>query len=305
MKILVTGGCGYLGTSLIHQLLESSEVEEVRVYDNLSRGLHTFFLGERSFDSRVRFIEADILDSRRLAQAMDCVDVVYHLAAKVSDQFSNQNTHVYEQINHWGTAELTYAIERSDVSQLVYLSSSSAYGASEDLLTEDAVLRPESVYGVSKMRGESHVRRLFRNLKSCQIIRCANVFGYSRSMRMDGVINRFLFDANFKRKITVHGDVSQSRSFVHIDRASRIVAALAESELETGIYNLADRVLNLNDLIEALLKIFQDMELIYADQDQPKRDVKLAEHPKLAGLDECPPLSLTHALEEFKDRLAF
>jgi len=305
MKILVTGGCGYLGTELIHELLRNPAIEELRVYDNLSRGAHAFFLGERAMDTRVKFIEGDILDSRRLAQAIDGVELVYHLAAKVNDQSVNQNTHVYEQVNHWGTAELTYAIERSDVEHLVYVSSSSVYGNSAEPQDESAVLRPDTVYGISKMRGEKHVQRLFRNLKSCQIIRCANAFGCSRSMRMDGVINRFLFDANFKQKITVHGDGSQYRSFIHIERAASILASLVGADVAKGVYNLVDRTINLNDIIEVLVQLLPDMELIYADQNMPKRDVKLLGNAILDALVDQPVVSLVDSLAQFKQRFAF
>lgn len=305
MKILVTGGCGYLGTDLIHQLLGNRSVEEIRVYDNLSRGTHAFFLGDIHLDSRVKFLDADILDSRRLAQALIGVDVVYHLAAKVNDQFMAQNTHVYEQVNHWGTAELTYAIERSEVQHLIYLSSSSVYGSSSELQQESADLSPDTVYGISKMRGEKHVQRLFRNLKTCQVIRCANVFGYSRSMRMDGVINRFLFDANFKQKITVHGDGSQYRSFIHVERAASILASLVNAGLATGVYNLVDRTITLNNIIEVLVQLFPEMELIYADQNMPKRDVKLIGNSLLDALVEQPVVSLGDALAQFKQRFAF
>ena len=187
----------------------------------------------------------------------------------------------------------------------MFVSSSSAYGSSLEPQNETASLNPDTVYGISKMRGEKHVQRLFRNLRSCQIIRCANVFGYSRSMRMDGVINRFLFDANFKQKITVHGDGSQYRSFVHIERAASTLASLVDADLSTGIYNLVDRTLNLNDIIEVLVQLFPDMELIFADQNMPKRDVKLQANLALDALVEQPVVSLFDTLTHFKHRFSF
>jgi len=145
-----------------------------------------FFREQEVFD-RVKFLEGDILYSRKLELRLKEVDIVYHLAAKVTSNFSDQSSHVFEQVNHWGTAELTYAIERSNHSRLIYVSSTSVYGSSKLSLREDNVFRLDTVYGVSKLRGEKHVERLFGSIEKCYIIRCANVFGYSQNMRMDGL----------------------------------------------------------------------------------------------------------------------
>ena len=112
MRILVTGGGGYIGTELVKRLVNFSAVEEVVVYDNLSRGNFNLFLGnKRRKNSKISFVQGDILDTRRLKKALNGIDVVYHLAAKVTTPFANTDPHYYEQINHWGTAELVYALK--------------------------------------------------------------------------------------------------------------------------------------------------------------------------------------------------
>src|SRR3954464_2173251 len=112
MKVLVTGGAGYIGTELTNALIARPDVEEVIIYDNLSRGNYNFFLGLRLANhTKIRFIKGELLDSRALKKVLKGVDVVYHLAAKVTTPFANADSHVYEQVNHWGTAELVYAIE--------------------------------------------------------------------------------------------------------------------------------------------------------------------------------------------------
>ncbi|HMQ01112.1 MAG TPA: NAD-dependent epimerase/dehydratase, partial [Cyclobacteriaceae bacterium] len=216
MKILVTGGTGYIGTELVDLLIADENVQEVRVYDNLSRNNFNFFLGNKMQGAeKIKFIKAELLDSRSLKKAIAGVDVVYHLAAKVTTPFANDDAHLYEQVNHWGTAELMYAIENTDVKKIIYTSSSGVYGSSKDAVDETVQARPKTFYAISKLRAEEHVNRL-NTKKSVYVLRCGNVYGYSPSMRFDAVINKFVFEANFEKRITIHGNGEQTRTFIHI-----------------------------------------------------------------------------------------
>ncbi|MFB6305522.1 MAG: NAD-dependent epimerase/dehydratase family protein, partial [Flavobacteriales bacterium] len=124
MKVLITGGAGYLGTELTRKLDNHPKVEEIIIYDNLSRQNFNLFIGNNKFSNgKVRFINGEILDSRSLKKVVEKVDTIYHLAAKVTTPFADQNPHFFEQTNHWGTAELAYAIENSDVTNVIHLSS--------------------------------------------------------------------------------------------------------------------------------------------------------------------------------------
>ncbi|HPM31604.1 MAG TPA: NAD-dependent epimerase/dehydratase, partial [Chryseolinea sp.] len=210
MKVLVTGGAGYIGTELISQLIANPEVKEVVIYDNLSRLNFNMFLGLRLQQYRkISFVKGELLDSRSLRKNLKGVDVVYHLAAKVTTPFASSDAHMYEQVNHWGTAELVYAIEESNVKRFVYTSSTGVYGSSKDAVDENSALNPQTPYAVSKLRGEEHVRRLSDKIDT-YIIRCGNAYGYSKSMRFDAVINKFVFEANFDKIITIQGDGKQS-----------------------------------------------------------------------------------------------
>jgi UDP-glucose 4-epimerase len=276
MKVLITGGCGYVGTELVSRLIEIEEVKEVRVYDNLNCGSHSFFLGNTPFRGKVRFIEGDVLDSRSLLRALDGVDFVFHLAAKVGGRFHEQSSSAFEQTNHWGTAELSYAIERSSVRRLVHLSSASVYGSSIGELTEGSPLHPETIYGLSKMNAEKYVTRLFPTLSNCFVLRSANVFGYNRSMRMDGVINRFAFDAVFRQKITLQGSGAEARSFIHVGTLARVLASLVSDErTESGIYNVADFSASLNEIASRMVEMRPGLEIIYSNQGVPVRNICL------------------------------
>ena len=131
-KVVVTGGAGYLGTELVRQLINNPEISQILIYDNLSRGNYNVFLGEPKLSDKMKFLKADILDSRSFGKAIQDASLVYHLAARVTTPFADQHAHLFEQVNHWGTAEVTYEIEKSDVEHFVFLSSASVYGTSEE-----------------------------------------------------------------------------------------------------------------------------------------------------------------------------
>ncbi|HMX04192.1 MAG TPA: NAD-dependent epimerase/dehydratase, partial [Chitinophagales bacterium] len=225
MKILITGGAGYIGYALAQRLSENDKVTEIILYDNLSRHNEIIFFGNAIGNGKLKLIKADILDARKLRNAMKGVDVVYHLAAKVLTPFANQDPHFFEQINHWGTSELVEVIEKSEVKHFIYLSSASVYDRVSEPATEDTIPTPNTYYGISKLRGEDHIKRIPASTKT-HIIRGGNVYGYSPSMRFDAVINNFLFQANFEHKLSIHGTGAQTRAFIHIDNASDALAQI-------------------------------------------------------------------------------
>lgn len=106
MKILVTGGAGYIGTELIRQLALLPEVEQIILYDNLSRNNYNIFLHSGIKRGKVKFIKGELLDSRLLKQVVKDVDIVYHLAARVSTPMTNESSHLFEQVNHWAQPNL-------------------------------------------------------------------------------------------------------------------------------------------------------------------------------------------------------
>ena len=107
MNILITGGAGYLGTELVKLLAKAEQVASIVIYDNLDKSSNNLFLGHTlPGKERIKFVHGDLLDSRKLRKTLDGVDVVFHLAAKVTTPFANNDPHFFEQVNNWGTAEL-------------------------------------------------------------------------------------------------------------------------------------------------------------------------------------------------------
>lgn len=305
MKVLITGGAGYIGTELAYELEQKPEVSEIIVYDNLSRGNFNLFIGSQKFKTdKVRLVKAELLDTRKLKKELKGVDVVYHLAAKVTTPFADQNPHMFEQTNHWGTAELIYAVEESDVQKFIYTSSASVYGASTDEVDIDSPINPRTFYGISKMRGEEHVSRLFDKMDT-YIIRCGNVYGYSKSMRFDSVINRFMFDANFHGRITVNGNGQQHRSFIHIDKTANVLGKLVEGPLKSGRYDLVEDTLEINYIADTLKDIYPELEMIYVNQHLKLRELKVKPNPIVNQLIDIEVRSLKQVLESFKDEFTW
>jgi UDP-glucose 4-epimerase len=306
MKVLITGGAGYIGTVLTKNLVTIPEVEKIIVYDNLSRKNSNLFLGDRLPNAeKIELVVGDILDLRRLKRVLDGVDVVFHLAARVSTPFANIDADFHEQVNHWGTSELVSAVEESEVQKFIFTSSTSVYGASNDFIMESEIPDPKTFYGISKFRGEEHVKRLQKK-RNAIILRCANVYGYSRSMRFDAVINRFMFDANFTKRIQIHGNGRQYRAFIHVNTLIRALIGCMFKEVPSGTYNVIDKNIQILDIVDVLKEIYPSLEFIFINQHLDLRQMKVDRNSKIREfVDFENDLSLKEELLDFKKRFAF
>lgn len=305
MRILITGGAGYIGTELSYRLAALNEVSELIIYDNLSRPNYNLFIGVQKFPThKIRFVQGDILDSRKLKKVLKNIDVVYHLAARVTTPFSDQNPHLFEQVNHWGTAELVYAVEESNVSRFYYLSSISVYGAGSEVNDVSSPLNPKTYYGISKMRGEEHVQRLAQK-KRAYIVRCSNVYGYSKSMRFDAVINKFMFEANYNGRITIHGNGTQIRPFVHIQTVAEVLTNMLKNNTEAGIYNLVERNLEILEIVETIKYLYPELETLFVNQHFNMRQIRVKPDERLNSLLPDSTENFEGEMLEFKKSFTF
>ncbi|WP_258098989.1 NAD-dependent epimerase/dehydratase family protein [Marinoscillum pacificum] len=306
MNILITGGAGYLGTELIKKLSQNPEVNQIKIYDNLSRDNYALFTGHKYHQSEnISFIHGELLDSRKLKKALKDVDVVYHLAANVTTPFANTDPHFFEQVNHWGTAELVYAVEESNVKQFIYSSSIGVYGSSSKEINEDTTPNPRTFYAISKFRGEEHVERLKSKMKT-HIIRCGNIYGYSRSMRFDSVINKFVFESNFNNRITIHGDGKQARAFIHIDHITNTFDQLLNSEAPSGTYNLVGHNMNILDIVDVMKEVNPGLEFIFINQHLKLRNILVNADLKLGKyINVDYDVSFHDQIKEFHQKFSF
>lgn len=309
MKVLITGGAGYIGTELVKKLVNHPEVKEIIIYDNLTRGSYSFFLTQGIGGDHIRFIQADILNTRKLKKVLQEVDIVYHLAARIQTPFAETDPHLFEQVNHWGTAELTYALEEAkNIKAFIHVSSISVYGASTKgkKLNDQSKVNPRTNYGISKMRGEGFVERLMKlNKFPVYLLRVGNVYGHSNSMRFDAVINRFAFEANFIKRINIHGDGQQSRAFIHVNQLSKNLAHLPFKNVPSGTYNMVDSNHSIMDIAMLLKDLVPDMEMLFINQHLKLRDMLVDEDCKIYQYLDREPSSLKLEMIEMINNFAF
>ncbi|HQJ51539.1 MAG TPA: NAD-dependent epimerase/dehydratase family protein, partial [Anaerolineae bacterium] len=229
MKVLITGGAGFLGSALANRLVESGH--HVRVLDDLSAG------DQNRLDARVVFTRGDTRDIPKLWGLLKGVDCVYHLAARVSVPESVLYPVEYNEVNVGGTVSLMTAVRDARVKRVVLTSSGAAYGEQDEQpVRETARLKPSSPYAVSKMAAEGYVLALgaLWGIETV-ILRVFNTYGPGQNIPPTHapVIPMFLKQILGGGSLVIYGNGQQSRDFLYIsDAVSALVAAAGASDVD-------------------------------------------------------------------------
>ena len=279
-------------------------MSRITIYDNLSRKNHNVFIEGHFPEKDIRFIHGDLLDTRKFTKALQTVDMVYHLAARASTPFSVEDPHALEQTNHWGTAELSYLVEESKtIQRVIYLSSTAVYAPSTELITDTTVPEPATHYGLSKLRGEKMLTRL--KDRKIIVLRCGNVYGYSKSMRFDAFINKFVFEAHFQGNINIFGNGRQQRACIHVDELSQTLGRLLDEEVPSGVYNLCSQNYTVRHVAETVQRIYPKLETIFVNQDMAMKSLPVQPSAVFTDGSYFHSQSLENELQAFADRFAF
>ena len=238
MRVLVTGGAGFIGSHLADAL--AARGDDVVVLDNLETGYRS------NVPAGARLVEGDVTDPAAVADAVDGAAAVFHLAAARSVQRSVEAPLETDRVNTSGTLTVLECARRAGVQRVVSTSSSSVYGGADVTPTpETAPLRPRSPYAVSKMAGE-HYARIYWELHGLATVslRLFNVFGPRQ--RPDSpyaaVIPIFVDALRAGRAPLIHGDGLQSRDFTYVSDVVRAFLAAAEAppaRCAGKVYNVA------------------------------------------------------------------
>lgn len=267
MEVLVTGGAGYVGFSLVRALAQRTDIDRILVVDSLASANYGLFVNGSHGPVPVEFRRIDILDGYGLDAVLDGIDTVFHLAAHTTTSFVDSQVHSFDQINHWGSAQLARSIEGTNsVERVVYLSSFAVYGSSDEPATEATEPEPTSAYGISKLNGEAQLARL-ASKRDVWIVRAANAFGANPAFRLDTVINTMAFDAWTERRIRIDGDGTQMRPFIEIDSLGQALVDLPGSGAPPGIYNMATHNATINELAGIIKAIVADVDVFHASRD--------------------------------------
>ncbi len=259
MNILVTGGCGYIGTLLTHKLLEdghSLTVVDTQWFGN--------FLTKHP---KLKILKIDIRETDLIP--LDEVDVVIHLANIANDPSVELNPNLSWEVNVLASQQLADKCVRAGVKQFIYASSGSVYGIKKEYnVTEDLSLVPISVYNKTKMVSE----RIFLSYKEDMQIHCirpATVCGFSPRMRLDISVNMLTFQALKNKKITVFGG-NQTRPNINIKDMVRVYQHfLSKRNISSGCYNAGFENISILDIAEAVVSKVP-AEIIVTESNDPR-----------------------------------
>jgi len=216
MKVVVTGGAGFIGANLCRALVLAPEVEEIVVLDNVSTGFWSNLDGVR-----VERVEGSILDVATLQGCVNGADSVVHLAARPSVPRSIDQPVPSHDANATGTMNVLEAARQAGNCQVIVSSSSSVYGANPTLPKhEDLAARPMSPYAASKLAAESYTLAWQHSYAMPTLaFRFFNVFGplQAAGHAYAAVIPAFVSAALAGEPLVVHGDGTQSRDFTYVE----------------------------------------------------------------------------------------
>ncbi len=252
MKVLITGGAGFLGTALANRLV--MEGHQVRVLDDLSAG------SPDRLSPRVLFSRGDVRDVPKLWTLLQGVTCVYHLAARVLVPESLLYPREYNDVNVGGTVSVMEAMRDAGIRRVVFTSSGAVYGEQEQQpVSEDLPPNPGSPYAVSKLAAEYYVRTIgaLWGIETVAL-RVFNAYGPGQLIPPSHppVIPQFVKQSLSGGSLVVFGDGQQTRDFVYVDDVvDALVAAATAKNVDRAIINVGSgQEVSINQVVEKVAR---------------------------------------------------
>jgi nucleoside-diphosphate-sugar epimerase len=279
MKILVTGGAGYIGSVLVRQLLKKKH--KVRVLDSLK------FSGDALYDvsqhKNFELVKGDIRNSKDVAKALKGIDAVAHLAAIVGDPACKKYSDEANEVNGSASQALFEACEKAGVKRFVFASTCSNYGKMKDpnsFVHEGSELRPVSLYAELKVAYEKYLLETKKDSPVCATaLRFSTVYGFSPRIRFDLTVNEFTRNVFLTGEQEIWGP-EFNRPYCHVDDLAASVALVLESPVEkvkAQVFNVGETTENYTkrNLMEEIAKIIKKTKAIYVDAADDPRDYRV------------------------------
>lgn len=253
-NVLVTGGAGFIGSHLVEELVKKGA--KVTILDNFSSGNINNL---KNVFPYINILYGDVTNTFTCANATTNKEIVFHLAALVSVDYSIKNPSLCYAINIKGTRNLLEACKKNNVKAFIFSSSAAVYGNKNSSCKETDTPNPQSPYAISKLESEKLCKEYSEKyLISTTCLRYFNVYGERQNPNGDyaAVVAKFKYNLENNLPITIFGDGKQTRDFVHV---SKVVEANLQmgtkSNLNGEIFNIASGTsINLFELIEQLEK---------------------------------------------------
>lgn len=297
MKVLVTGGAGYLGSVLVPQLLEQGH--EVRVLDSL------MYMGDSLLsvwaDPGFEFVRGDVRNSDDTRPALAGVEAVVHLAAIVGDPACARGPEAARAINADASLRLLDEASRAGAQRFVFASTCSNYGRMADpegYVDETAELRPVSLYAETKVAVENAILDQDAGDGVCATsLRFATLFGVSPRMRFDLTVNEFTMEMLTKKALVVFGEQFW-RPYVHIRDAASAIARVLGAPTETvnrEVFNVGSTGMNYQkqQLVELIAPLAPGAAVEYVHKNEDPRDYRVS----FAKIEDKLGFRTTHSVE--------
>lgn len=304
MTVLVTGGLGYLGSRLIREVPDHPAFagEEVRILDNF-RQPRFHSLWDLPSYADYDMIRGDIRESEDRAAALADVDTVFHLAAITNAPETFDIPDKTWEVNHQAAVDLYEDARDAGVENFVNAVTCSVYGRTEKEITEEFDCEPESPYGEAKLAAEQEMFELHDGAMGLTGLRLGTVYGWTRGMRFDTVVDKFALLAAMDEPLTIYeGAEDQQRPYLHVQDAVRSML-FAGAQLGDGeAYNVVGQNGRLQDVVDAIVTHFPDVELGYTEAEQLNQLSYVVSDEKIRNEGFETAYSLNQGVEELADK---
>ena len=275
MKIIITGGAGFIGKHLVELLIKKEN--DITIFDNFSNSKEESVMYLKNLGAKI--VKGDIRKIGEINNAIKDHDIVIHLAAKISVEESIKSPSETFQTNVEGTKNVLIACEKNQIKKIIVASSAAVYGESEaDVkLTEKSKINPISPYGESKVVMENEIKKITENNDMDYVIlRFFNIYGKSQSPEYAGVITKFIKKIEMNQSLEIFGDGMQTRDFISV---KDVVNSIYHS-IENGknqIYNIGSgKPITIKQLAKLMITLSKK-ELKINYNDIKKGDIRFSE----------------------------
>ncbi|AEM56120.1 oxidoreductase [Haloarcula hispanica N601] len=273
MDVLVTGACGYIGSALIPLLREDDRVDDIVVFDDLSSGSPRALLG--TLGDGLAFRRGDVREYGDVESAMRGVDRVIHLAAITGASSTHERRDETFAINYDGTENVLTAAGKLGVDHVVFASSCNVYGrATSTDIDETVDPDPINPYAETKLQSETLLQEYCEEFDMTgTALRMATNFGHSPGIRFNLVVNYFVFRALTDRPLTVYGDGSNWRPFIHVQDAARAYAEAVcdPKSWDEPVYNVGSMESNyqISEIADIVADEVAPVDVTYLEDEHP------------------------------------